>query len=434
MSNQATITPVKAEFPEKLYFLFEPKRYKIAYGGRGGSKSWGFARALLLLGAEKPLRILCARETQKSIAESVHRTLSEQINLLGLGGFYTVLKSTVVGANGTEFIFAGIKQQVHNLKSYEGCDICWVEEAQAVSRHSWEVLIPTIRKDGSEIWVSFNPDLATDETYRRFVVDPPPPEVATVVFIRWSDNPWFPARLQEEKDRLKSKDPDAYEHVYEGVCKQAVDGAVYRSELQAAEKDNRITRVPYDPVHPVHTFWDLGFGDNTAIWFAQSVGFEFRLIDYISGCQQGLQYYLGLLQSKRYVYGSHYLPWDACSKMMAVGRTIQEQLATIFPGKVEIVPKLTVADGIAAARAVFPRCWFDAEKCYDGIQGLRHYRYELDEKLGTFKREPLHDWASHPADAFRMMAVTLTEPKRKQESERRQQYMYPGQTGQRWMG
>ena len=340
-------------------------------------------------------------------------------------------QTSITGLNGTEFIFAGIKQNVANLKSYEACDICWVEEAQTVSRNSWEVLIPTIRKEHSEIWISFNPELDSDETYRRFVVSPPPD--CAPCKINWYDNPWFPPVLRAEMEHLRATDPGAYEHIYEGVCRQAVDGAVYRTELTQAEKNGRLTRVPYDPTHQVHTFWDLGFGDNTSIWFAQSIGFEFRLIDYFSGCQQGLQFYLEALQAKHYVYGRHYLPHDACSPMMAVGRTIQEQLGAIFPGKVEIVSRITVADGIAAARAIFPRCWFDVEKCADGIQGLRHYRYEMDDRLGTFKRQPLHDWASHPADSFRYFAVSITESKRQQEVERKEKYVYPGQIQQSWM-
>lgn len=396
-----------AQFPAKLRFLFKPHRYKVAYGGRGGTKSWGFARALLIQAAERPLRILCARETQKSITDSVHTLLKDQIANLGLSDFYTVTNHAITGQNGSNFAFIGIRQNVGNMKSFEGCDICWVEEAQTVSKRSWEVLIPTIRKENSEIWVSFNPELETDETYKRFVITPPPS--AAVVKINWSDNPWFPDVLKQEMEHLKAKDPDAYEHVYEGMCKQVVEGAIYRTELIAADKELRICRVPYDPIRPVDTFWDLGYGDNTAIWFAQSVGFEFRLIDYFDGSQQGLQYYLKALQNKPYVYGTDYLPHDAQAHELGSGRSIEEQIRA-SGRKVQIVRKLSIPDGIAAARAVFPKCWFDAEKCSDGIQALRHYRYEQDEKLGTLKREPLHDWASHGSDAFRYFAVAIREP------------------------
>ena len=408
---------VKAEFPEKLQFLFEPWRYKVAYGGRGGAKSWGFGRALLIHGTGKtyfnrPLRILCAREIQKSIQDSVHALLAGQIGKLGLNDFYSVQKTSIYGVNGTEFLFAGLKHNINNIKSFEDVDIVWVEEAQTVSKASWDVLIPTIRKNGSEIWISFNPELDTDETYWRFVLNPPPG--AKVVKINWSDNPWFPDVLRVEKDFLKDKDLDSYEHIWEGMCKQVVEGAVYRSELLQADKEGRICRVPYDPIKPVHTFWDLGFSDSTSIWFAQTVGFEFHLIDYLEGSQQALQYYLKKIQEKPYVYGTHYLPHDARAHQLGSGRSIEEQMrAGGF--KVEIVPRLSVEDGIAAARAIFPRTWFDAEKCADGIQALRHYRYEVDDKLGTFKKQPLHDWASHPADAFREFAVAIREPEKKRE-------------------
>jgi phage terminase large subunit len=278
------------------------------------------------------------------------------------------------------------------------------------------ILIPTIRREGSEIWVSFNAELETDETYQRFVVHPPPG--AVVVKVNWSDNPWFPDVLRGEMEHCKITDPDGYQNIWEGHCKQVVEGAIYKDQLIAAEKENRITRVPYDAMRPVDTFWDLGFGDNVSIWFAQSVGFEFRLVDFVSQCQRDLSYYLKELRDRPYVYGSHYLPHDAKAQTLAAGgRSIQQQVeAAGF--KVRLVPKLTIADGIAAARAVFNRCWFDADKCGDGIQALKHYRYEFDEDLGTFKREPLHDWASHPADAFRYFGVAIREPEKQKEKAR----------------
>lgn len=407
----------QGEFPAKLRFLFEPHRYKVAWGGRGGAKSWGFGRALLIQGRQRPMRILCARETQKSIEESVHKLLSEQIKALNMESFYTIQKTSIAGSNGTGFIFAGIRQATaSNLKSYEGCDVAWVEEAQALSAHSWKVLIPTIRKEGSEIWVSFNPELESDATYQRFIVSPPqlqPPLSSRVVKLGWQDNPWFPDVLRQEMEDCRRRSEDDYLHVYEGHCKQVVEGAIYRSEILAAEKNNQLTRVPYDPSHPVDTFWDLGFGDNTSIWFTQSIGFEFRIIDHLSGSLQALAYYLKALQERGYVYGLHYLPWDGAAKELGSGRSIQEQMQGVY-GKesVRCAKKLSVADGIAAVRAIFPKCFFDREKCADGLQSLRHYRYAFDEDLRTYKREPLHDWASHDADALRTLAVGIKEERR----------------------
>ena len=165
----------KAKFPEKLSCLFDPprSRYRVLFGGRGGAKSWGVARALLILAARDQLRILCAREYQTSIKDSVHKLLSDQISELGLDGFYEITQASIKGKNGSEFFFVGLKNNVANVKSYEGIDICWVEEAQSVSPNSWNVLVPTIRKSDSEIWISFNPELPTDETWKRFVMNPP---------------------------------------------------------------------------------------------------------------------------------------------------------------------------------------------------------------------------------------------------------------------
>jgi len=185
----------RIEVPDKLLPLLNtPARYKVAHGGRGSGKSWTVARMLVLLAASRPLRVLCARETQKSIQESVHRLLKDQIDMLGLRDAFDVQETRILGRNGSDFAFAGIRQQgVTNLKSFEGVDVVWVEEAQVVTRKSWDVLIPTIRKPGSEIWITFNPELDSDETYERFVLNPP--DGAVVIACNWSDNPWFPAEL-----------------------------------------------------------------------------------------------------------------------------------------------------------------------------------------------------------------------------------------------
>lgn len=401
---------MEIQFPEKLECLFRPSRYKVMYGGRGGAKSWGVARALLILAAQKPLRILCAREFQNSITESVHALLSDQIKAMGLDGFFEIQNTTIIGKNGSAFYFAGLRHNITKIKSFEGVDIVWCEEAQTISKTSWDTLIPTIRKEGSEIWITFNPSLEADETYQRFVVSPPTNSI--VVKINWSDNPWFPEVLRQEKDDLKAKDPDAYLTVWEGHCKQTLDGAIYANEVRRATEEARFTRVPYDESKPVHTFWDLGRADKTAIWFAQMVGFEFRVIDYYENQGHALGHYLKHLQGKSYVYGDTWLPHDADNELLASERTVAQQTrAAGF--HVRITPKSTVVDGINAARTIFGNCWFDAEKCADGIQCLRNYRYEVDPDTQQYSTKPLHDWASHGADAFRYLAVAFREPKKR---------------------
>lgn len=397
---------LKAEFPEKLKFLFEPHRYKVMYGGRGGAKSWGVARALLIQGAASPLRILCAREFQNSIAESVHHLLQSQIAAIGLESFYEVQNNVIIGRNGSEFVFAGLRNNITKIKSFEGVDRVWVEEAQTVSKSSWETLIPTIRKAGSEIWVTYNPELETDETHQRFAVNPP--SDAVVVKINWSDNPWFPEVLQKEKDELKAKDPDAYQNIWEGHCRVTLDGAIYARELRQAQEEGRIRNVPYDALKQVHTFFDLGWADNTSIWFAQSVNNELRLIDYYSNSQQPLQHYIQVLQNKGYIYGTDWLPHDAKAKTLATGRSVEE-IMVAHGRKVQIVPNLSIFDGINAARTVFNRCYFDEKKCSEGLQNLRHYRFDVDADTKQFSGRPLHDHNSHAADAFRYFAVAIQE-------------------------
>jgi phage terminase large subunit len=397
---------VDTQFPEKLQILFKPHRYKVMYGGRGGAKSWGVARALLILAANNPLRILCAREFQNSINESVHHLLQAQITALKLDSFYDIQNQSIKGANGSEFVFAGLKNNVTRIKSFEGVDIAWVEEAQTVSKGSWDTLIPTIRKDGSEIWITFNPELESDETFKRFVLRPPGD--AAVVKVNWTDNPWFPEVLEKERLERKERDPDGYQNIWEGNCRVSLDGAIYARELRIAQEDGRIRSVPYDSAKQVHTFFDLGWADNTSIWFAQTVGSELHLIDYYSNNQQPIQHYISVLQNKGYIYGTDWLPHDAKAKTIATGRSVEEIMLGLGR-KVQITPNLSVSDGINAARTVFNRCYFDENKCAEGIQSLRHYRYEVDPDTGEFDRKPLHDFHSHAADAFRYFAISITE-------------------------
>jgi phage terminase large subunit len=398
----------KAQFPVKLEGLFRKSRYKVLYGGRGGAKSWGIARALLILGAKKPMRILCAREFQISIKESVHKLLSDQIEALGLLGFYEITQASIRGANGTEFAFIGLKNNPTNIKSFEGVDICWVEEAQSVSRISWKTLIPTIRKQNSEIWVSFNPELETDETYQRFVLNPPRDCIS--IKINYWDNPWFPETLQLEMEALKGRNFEEYQQVWEGICRQTVDGAIFANEMMKAEAEDRITKVPYDPTKPVHAVCDLGWSDATAWWFVQFVGMETHLIRYFEDNQRTMTSYLAELQTFGYVYDTIWLPHDAQSKTLAAaGRSI-EDIVRNAGYKTRILDRVPVVDSINAARTVFPNCYFDRDNCADGLNCLRHYRYDVDPETGQFSKQPLHDQYSHGADAFRYIGLMIKEP------------------------
>lgn len=222
-------------FPTAFEPLFRPARYKVYYGGRGAGKSYQFARALILLGKKRPIRVLCAREIQRSIGESVHRLLCGHAEKIGLGGFYEITRDTIRGINGTEFIFKGLRSNPQEIKSTEGIDIAWVEEAQAVSAESWDVLIPTVRKPGSEIWVTFNPMDESDPTYQRFVSDPP--DGAIVRKVNYDANPYFPEVLRQEMEWLKARDYASYLHIWEGEFRRHSDALIFSGRFCVEEFD-----------------------------------------------------------------------------------------------------------------------------------------------------------------------------------------------------
>jgi phage terminase large subunit len=355
----------------------------------------------------------------------VHKLLSDQITELGLDGFYEITQASIKGKNGSEFFFVGLKNNISNVKSFEGVDICWVEEAQTVSKSSWNVLIPTIRKEQSEIWVTFNPELETDDTFQRFVAHPP--KDCVIEKINWSDNPWFPETLRLEKDALKERDIESYNTVWEGVCRQTVDGAVFAREMQSADLEGRIMRVPYDPAKPVHAVFDLGWADATAIWFIQFIGMEIHLIRYIEDNQRTISHYLSVMQTYGYVYDTLWLPHDAQNKTLAAnGRSIEE-IVRAAGYKVQITAKVPVSDSINAARTIFPKCYFDREECAEGLQCLRHYRYDVDPDTKMFSKSPLHDNYSHGADAFRYIGLVVNEPRK---IKKQTTYQLPAS----WMG
>jgi phage terminase large subunit len=398
------------EFPDKLAFLFEQHRYKVAYGGRGSTKSWSYGRGLLILGAQKPLRILCAREIQKSIADSVHKLLSDQIAALGLGSFYDIQQAYIRGRNGTEFSFAGLQQHtIDSIKSYEGVDIVWVEEAHAVVKKSWDVLLPTIRKPGSEIWITYNPQLESDETHQRFVTQPPPDCVS--VLMNYDDNPWFPEVLEQERLHAKATmKPESYAHIWEGKCMPAVEGAIYFEQMSQAE--SRIANVPHDGLLKTHVIFDLGWNDAMTIILAQKVAGEIRLIHYIEGHQRTLAEYSaelkGLtLDGQPINWGNVYLPHDGYAKRHQSGKSDAEVMGqlgwTVMP-----VPNMHVETGINRVREVFPRTYFNRDRTGRLVECLKRYRRQINQQTNE-PGAPLHDEYSHGADVMRYLAIVADQ-------------------------
>lgn len=388
--------------PKAFKDLFTPKRLKVYYGGRGGAKSHNIARAILILCMKKPTRVLCARELQGSIGDSVHKLLSDIIDQYNLGSFFDVQKATIIGKNGSEIIFKGLKHNSTEIKSTEGVDICWVEEAEKVSDSSWEVLIPTIRKDNSEIWISFNPKHPTDPTYHNFVTNAD--DDMLVKKVSYRDNPFFPDVLEKERQRLQKNDPIAYRHIWEGEFDERHDGCIYARYIDQSRE--RITSVPYKDGVPVITAWDLGRSDSTCIWFAQVIGLQVRVIDYYENSQEDLAHYADVIRKRGYKYDTHYLPHDAAHERLGMGGSISQQLKGYgIPNK--IIKIGSRASRIELGRSLLKECWIDKDKCKDGIHALMNYKYEYDENKKTFKKDPLHDWASDGADAFGYLAQAL---------------------------
>jgi phage terminase large subunit len=392
---------MKVQLPEWADKLNQPARVKVMHGGRGGGKSWTIARALLLDGIQNPGRILCTRETMKSMSDSVHEVLSKQIQAMNLGGRYQVLANEIRGIGfDTQFGYAGLRTQgITNIKSWEGARRCWVEEAQVVSKKSWEVLIPTIRAPGSEIWMGLNPELDSDYTYTEFVLNPRPDSI--VIPVNWRDNPWLPPELEKERLLSLARDPEGYRTIWEGECRAAVEGAIYAQEIDAMQRTSRFTRVPYDPLFPVHTVWDLGWNDLMVIILVQRVASELRIIGCIMDNLRTLDSYVAELDALKYRWGTDWIPHDGRAKNTHTGKSTEEMLRAMNR-KVQIVPQIGIEDGIKAARMMFPRIAMD-KGADDLLNSLKRYK-RVQHSNGSFGA-PMHDDASHGADAWRYLAV-----------------------------
>lgn len=402
---------VEYEFPEKMGFLFEPARYKVLYGGRDSAKSWSIARALLLMGAERPLRVGCFREIQKDLSESALQLLKDQVFKLGLSHFYNVLKNEIHGPNGTSFKFDGLAN--HNkdsIKSYEGLDVAWIEEANKISEGSWDVLEPTVRKPGSEIWCSFNPEMDTDYLYKLFVANAPPAD-AKVIKVNWYDNPWRSEVLDSARTRMKEQDPEKYLHVYEGNCRPAVEGAIYYKEVSKLRSEGRLHAVPYDPMLKVHVVCDLGFNDYMSLILVQRLASEIRVIRYIEDRQRDIPSYSTELKELRYNWGEVFLPHDAKATTLTaasnpIGSTAQEQFENLG-WRTQLVPNIPIDHGIQKTRAVFPRVHIDKENASELLNRLGRYRRRVNaDGQATI---PVHDDESHGSDGFRYMALVADQ-------------------------
>lgn len=409
-------------------FLTKKARWKVCYGGRGGGKTESIAKALLLLGKQQPLRVLCCRETMSSIKQSSHQALAAMVGILGLETYYTIerdrifgplvdIKDPVTGAvkkKRTEFFFIGLRDlNVSAVKSYFDIQIAWIEEAQTVSRHSLRILEPTIRRaqgsdpaSPSEIWVSFNPTYEHDAIY-QLTLDPPKDSI--IIPMNWRDNPWFDASgLRQSMEEMRRRNPEEFQHVWEGQCLRYWEGQIYLNELKLADAEERITDVPYRSDATCEVVMDIGgAGDATALWIYQPIGDYLHFVDYYEKVQSSLDYFLKWIETKPYVITKYWLPHDARQRHAGMEQSY-ESLVRARGKKVQIVPggAGSVAEGINAVRTLFPRIKIDKDKCARGIECLRNYRFEIEsDEHGTFKSLPVHDKFSHGADAMRYACV-----------------------------
>jgi len=409
--------------------LTAPARYKAVHGGRGGAKSHFFAEQIILSCYRKKTRAACIREVQATIKDSVRQLLVDKIQKFGLGQFFTVLDNEIRASNGSLIIFKGMQSyNAENIKSLEGFDIAWVEEAQTLSDKSLRLLRPTMRKDGSEIWFSWNPRHDTDAVDQFFRGKVAPPG-AVVVEVNCDDNPWFPETLVDERAHDYATDPEMADHVWGGGYETITEAAYYARLIVAAEKEGRIGYFPHDRHLPVVTGWDLGIDDYTAIWFAQVVGENrLRIIDYYECQNLGAAEIIAdampefseemlcnakMLEIGRddpFDYGNLFFPHDIAVREWGAGAKTRIESVMDCGVPLRIIKKGTAAnpeDRVQAVRRTLPVTEFNAtNRVLKGITRLRRYRRKFNELMGTYQG-PLKDGNDHGADAFGELAVNL---------------------------
>lgn len=391
--------------------LLNPARYKGAWGGRGSGKSQFFADAVIIEALKRPgLRVLACREIQKSLKESAKRLLEAKIEEYGLGGMFEVLSSEIKTPGGGLIAFAGLQDHTsESIKSYEGFDVAWVEEAQTVSQRSLNLLRPTIRKPGSELWFSWNPRFDTDAV-DQMLRGEEAPSGAIVVKANWSDNPWFPAELEQERLDCIRMQPEQYDHIWEGGYVTAVESAYFARALAEAREQGRIGTVSEDKLLSKRAYWDIGVRDATAIWIVQQKGDNLRFIDHYEAVGQDLSAHLNWLRDNGHETAEQVLPHDG-AKQDAVTATRFEDHIRNAGFNVRTVPnqgKGAAMKRIEAARSKFNRMWFDEAKCAKGLKALGWYHEKKND--AGYGVGPNHDWASHSADAFGLAAVDYREP------------------------
>lgn len=400
--------------------LLAPARYKAAWGGRGSGKSHFFAEALVEDALRFPgLRAVCIREYQRTLRDSSKRLIEDKLRKFGLGerqGF-RVMADQIITPGGGAITFAGMQDHnAESIKSLEGVHRAWVEEAQTLSARSLALLRPTIRADGSELWFSWNPRRKTDPVDQLMRVTPP--TGAVVLRANWSDNPFFPAVLDQERLDCLRDQPEQYGHIWQGEYATITEGAYYARQLHEARAQGRIGNVAADPLLTIQLFVDIGGtgarADSFVIWACQFVGREIRVLNYYEAVGQPLDAHATWLRSQGYMpdVAQIWLPHDGAQQDRVFSVSYESAFEDIGY-RVNVVPNQgrgAAAARIEALRRRFPAMWFNEPACAPGIEALGWYHEKKDPDRGI-GLGPEHDWSSHAADALGLMAVCYAPPK-----------------------
>lgn len=407
--------------------LLKPSRYKAAWGGRGSGKSHFFAEKLIEDCLAEPgdfgagLRSACIREVQKDLAQSSKLLIETKLQSLGIteADGFKVFRDVIETPGDGLMIFKGMNDYTaDSIKSLEGFKRSWWEEAQTATAHSLNLLRPTIRASGSELWFSWNPRRNTDPVdvmFRGAEV----PTGSVIVKANWRDNPWFTDELEQERLDCLRMQPDQYEHIWDGGYISVVSGAYFAKDLTAARNEGRIGKVAADPLMTLRAFFDIGGtgakADAVAIWIAQFIGREIRVLDYYEAVGQPLATHINWLRASGYEKAGVWLPHDGDTQDKVHDVSYASALrdagfaVTVIPNQ----GKGAAMARIEEARRLFPSMWFNEEKCQPGLDALGWYHEKRDEKRGI-GLGPEHDWASHGSDAFGLMCVAHQPPMMKQ--------------------
>src|SRR5262245_49371887 len=402
--------------------LLAPARYKGAWGGRGSGKSHFFASMVVEHTARSQgMLVVCIREVQKTLKESAKRLIEMKLAqyTLGEADGFRIYDDRIATPGDGLIIFLGMQDHTaESIKSLEGYSRAWVEEAQTLSQKSLDLLRPTIRSEGSEIWFSWNPTRRSDPVDAFLRGTATPPSNAMVVKTSWRNNPWWTRTLEQERMDCFQNQPDQYDHIWEGDYAKITAGAYYAQSLTMARASGRISRVFADPLMTYRAFWDIGGtgakADHTVIWIAQFVGREIRVLDYYEAQGQPLASHVQWLRANGYGDALQVLPHDGAAhdKVYAVSYDSALQQAGFTTQVVPNQGRAAASTRIEAARRLFPRIWINEATCAGGIDALGAYHAKRDEHR-MIDLGPDHDWASHAADAFGMMCVVYEEPQAK---------------------